>query len=121
MQLEDRKPRGTADLLEPQPDRPAREERSPNDSTEPLLPENETRQLRDRWMDCQGRFVDEPRDSVRAADELVAEVMQKLARQFANTRQSLERQWSEGEDASTEDLRIALQRYRDFFNRLLTI
>ena len=55
------------------------------------------------------------------ADELVAEVMKRLADSFASERQSLERQWSSGGDASTEDLRIALRRYRSFFDRLLAL
>ena len=85
----------------------------------PLLGEQESGKFRERWEECQRSFVDEPRDSVKQADELVAEVMQKLARQFAETRSGLERQWDRGSDVSTEDLRVALQRYRDFFNRLL--
>jgi len=56
---------------------------------------------------------------VEAADQLVATVMQRLAEGFANERASLEKQWDSGENASTEDLRIALQRYRAFFDRLL--
>ena len=85
----------------------------------PLLDQSETGEYRQRWEECQRSFVDEPRDSVKAADELVAEVMQKLASQFADTRSSLEQQWDRGDNVSTEDLRLALQRYRDFFNRLL--
>jgi hypothetical protein len=94
---------------------------SDTDRTEkgPLLGDADTGQFRERWEDCQRSFVDEPRESVKAADELVAEVMQKLAGQFAETRSSLERQWDRGDNVSTEDLRIALQRYRDFFHRLL--
>ena len=64
-------------------------------------------------------FVDEPRQTVEQADELVAQVMQRLAEGFAAERERLEQQWGRGEDVSTEDLRIALQRYRSFFQRLL--
>ena len=53
------------------------------------------------------------------ADALVAEVMQRLADGFAQERRNLEAQWAGGGEASTEDLRLALQRYRSFFNRLL--
>jgi hypothetical protein len=77
--------------------------------------------LRDRWESIQARFVDDPQASVREADTLVAEVMQKLAEMFASERAGLERQWSEGGEATTEDLRIALQKYRAFFDRLLTL
>jgi hypothetical protein len=87
----------------------------------PLLSEGDSSALRSRWEECQRSFVDEPRASVKGADELVAEVMQKLARQFADTRRNLESQWDRGDEASTEDLRLALQRYRDFFNRLLAV
>ena len=54
------------------------------------------------------------------ADELVAQVMQRVAEGFATERERLERQWGRDEDVSTEDLRVALQRYRSFFRRLLS-
>jgi len=63
--------------------------------------------------------VDDPQDAVRSADTLVAEVMQRLAQVFADERQTLEKQWDRDGDANTEELRLALQRYRSFFNRLL--
>jgi hypothetical protein len=65
--------------------------------------------------------VDEPRRTVEQADELVAEVMKRLAEGFAAERERLEQQWGRGEDVSTEDLRLALQRYRSFFQRLLDV
>ena len=67
----------------------------------------------------QARFVDDPRGTVKDADALVNDVMQRLTETFSNERSSLESQWSEGKDASTEDLRVAMQRYRSFFARLL--
>ena len=67
----------------------------------------------------QTRFVDEPRGAVEDADGLVATVMQHVAEGFADERERLEAQWGRGEDISTEDLRVALQRYRSFFQRLL--
>ena len=73
-----------------------------------------------RWEDIQVRFVDEPRRAVEDADALVATVMQRLAEGFAQERERLEAQWGRGEDISTEDLRVALQRYRSFFRRLLS-
>jgi len=75
--------------------------------------------LRSRWSNVQAKFVDEPRLAVEDADQLVATVMQRLAEGFAKERDSLEKQWDSGETASTEDLRMALQHYRAFFNRLL--
>jgi hypothetical protein len=72
-----------------------------------------------RWEEIQVRFVDGPRGAVEDADALVATVMQRLAEGFASERERLEAQWGRGEDISTEDLRVALQRYRSFFQRLL--
>lgn len=85
----------------------------------PLLTEMEVNDLRSRWTDIQAGFVDEPRRSVEQADQLVASAIQKLAEGFARERASLEKQWESGSDVSTEDLRLALQRYRTFFGRLL--
>jgi hypothetical protein len=77
--------------------------------------------FRSRWLDIQTSFVDEPGRSVEQADLLVAEVMRQLAKTFAEKRSKLEPQLAQGEEISTEDLRIALQHYRSFFDRLLTI
>jgi hypothetical protein len=85
----------------------------------PLLSETELSDLRSRWSDIQAGFVDEPRRSVERADELVASAIQRLAEGFARERASLEKQWESGSNVSTEDLRLALQRYRSFFGRLL--
>jgi hypothetical protein len=75
---------------------------------------------RERWDEVQVGFVDEPRRSVSDADVLVADVIDEITKGFAATRADLEDQWSGGGDASTEDLRVALQRYRAFFRRLLS-
>lgn len=85
----------------------------------PLLSDTEIGDLRSRWSSIQAEFVDEPRRSVEQADQLVATAMQRLAEGFANERTSLEKQWDSGDAVSTEDLRVALQRYRAFFGRLL--
>jgi hypothetical protein len=87
----------------------------------PLLPEDETHSFQSRWSSIQTEFVDEPRGSLEKADRLVAELMKRLAEVFADERSSLERHWDRGEQTSTEDLRLALQRYRSFFQRLLSI
>lgn len=84
-----------------------------------LFPENETRDLRERWDRAQGMFVDEPRKAVEEADALVATAVKRIAELFAGERQKLEQQWDRGGDVSTEDLRQALRRYRSFFDRLL--
>jgi hypothetical protein len=88
---------------------------------EPLFPPQETQQLRDRWHSIQAGFVDEPRKAVEDADSLVAATMKRLAEIFASERDRLESQWDRGDDVSTEDLRVALRRYRSFFDRLLSM
>lgn len=87
----------------------------------PLFPGNELNELRNRWGSVQAAFVDEPRSAVEQADGLVASAMKRLAEVFAEERSKLEQQWDRGDNVSTEDLRIALQRYRTFFHRLLSI
>jgi hypothetical protein len=87
---------------------------------EPLLSEENTAGFTERWHEIQVGFVDEPRDSVAQADTLVADLMQQLAASFSEERERLERQWDSGDDVSTEDLRVALTRYRSFFDRLLS-
>jgi hypothetical protein len=85
-----------------------------------LLADEDAGGFRSRWNEIQVRFVDEPRGSVEKADGLVAEMTGRLTRMFSEERTRLEGQWERGDDVSTEDLRIALQRYRSFFERLLS-
>jgi hypothetical protein len=94
---------------------------SDDHGTMALFPKNESKQFHERWTDIQTGFVDEPRQAVERADELVAEVIKRLADSFAQERSRLEGQWGRGDNVSTEDLRVALQRYRAFFDRLLNI
>jgi hypothetical protein len=89
-------------------------------SREPLLADDETQDFTMRWREIQIAFVDEPRDSVANADALVAELTQRLASSFSDERQRLEGQWDRGDDVSTENLRVAVTRYRSFFDRLLS-
>jgi hypothetical protein len=86
---------------------------------EPLLSAGDGETFKQRWEQIQVTFVDEPQTSVREADALVQELMQRLADNFSQERSRLEEQWARGEQASTEDLRTALQQYRSFFRRLL--
>ena len=87
---------------------------------QPLFAGAEASELRERWDSIQTGFVDEPRRAVEQADALVADLMQRLASVFSDERKSLEQQCDRGNDVSTEDLRVALQRYRSFFDRLLS-
>jgi len=81
-----------------------------------LFTEEAATEFRSRWNVVQQGFVDDPKNAVRQGDELVAQVIQSLAETFATQRTALE---SDG--GSTEDLRLALRRYRSFFERLLSI
>ncbi|GAB3585789.1 hypothetical protein GCM10027445_63790 [Amycolatopsis endophytica] len=121
---------GTDDLVEPRrggddlEERPAEDSRrdGPRSQEEPVpalfRPEQVT-EFRTRWQDVQTSFVDDPQRTLRDADQLVAEVMQALASTFADHKHGLEAQWQRGGEVATEDLRLALRRYRTFFNELL--
>jgi len=94
---------------------------SQGQETMPLFPNNALEELRNRWNGIQIAFVDEPRRAVEQADGLVASAMKRLAEVFAQERSKLEHQWDRGDNVSTENLRVALQRYRSFFHRLLSV
>jgi hypothetical protein len=117
---ETREDRATTTRADTRPDRPTGTAGVASDDAPELLPRSENEGFQTRWETIQTGFVDEPRKTVEQADELVAEVMKRLAEGFATERERLEGQWGRGEDVSTEDLRIALQRYRGFFQRLLS-
>ncbi|MEV6680126.1 hypothetical protein AB0N09_25170 [Streptomyces erythrochromogenes] len=119
--IRDEEPAGTAAAAgaDAPADRPGTREQVAADTEEPLLGTTETEEYRRKWSEIQGRFVDDPQDAVRSADTLVAEVMQDLAGSFSTRKQGLEGQWGRGEQVATEDLRVSLQHYRSFFNRLL--
>src|SRR3984957_4617341 len=87
----------------------------------PLFAANDTQDFRSRWEKIQIGFVDEPKKAVEQADELVASAIKRLAEVFAGERQKLEAEWDKNDNVSTEDLRIALRRYRSFFDRLLSV
>ena len=86
-----------------------------------LFEDNELQSFRGRWEQVQNSFVDEPRETVQKADDLVSDLVERLTSGFAEARSGLEEQWKKGEEASTEDLRVALTRYRAFFQRLLKV
>jgi len=97
---------------------------SPDTGEEPnaaLLPADFSQNLRRRWDEVQTSFVDEPRKAVQQADELVGSAIDRLSQSFTEQRKTLEGEWDAGSDVSTENLRLALRRYRAFFQRLLAI
>ena len=104
---------------------PTEAEPSPTDvepsADELLFAENDVSELRSRWDEVQAAFVDNPTKCVQEADSLVAQVVDQLTAGFSDARSRLEAQWARGEDVSTEDLRLALRRYREFFQRLLAV
>jgi hypothetical protein len=117
----------TSDLVQEDADRPiGRDEEADGDAPrdqglEPLFDEGRTSDLRERWHALQARFVDDPQAAVGEADSLVAELLRDLAETFDKARGGLEEQWTRGDDVSTEELRVTLQRYRSFFERLLEV
>jgi hypothetical protein len=88
---------------------------------EVLFAEDELADMRSRWAGVQAAFVDDPKDCVQKADVLVSDLVDQLTTGFAHARSRLEEQWARGEEASTEDLRVALMHYREFFERLLAV
>jgi hypothetical protein len=97
------------------------DERDREEDRHPFFPREEADDLRAQWRQVQEEFVDDPRAATQKADGLVASVIQSLAEVFAHERGRLEGEWSRGGDVTTEDLRVALQRYRAFFDRLLSV
>jgi len=86
-----------------------------------VFSDDEAGQFRTRWTDIQTAFVDSPRSAVERADALVGDTVKRLADVFSDERARLEGQWDRGDNVTTEDLRVTLQRYRAFFDRLLNV
>ncbi len=99
---------------------PTRPSAAPAEDGEALLAADATTSLRTRWQQIQVGFVDEPQAAVRDADALVNEAVAQLTEGFTRQRKTLEQALAGGHD-STEEMRVALQRYRAFFERLLSI
>jgi hypothetical protein len=95
--------------------------RPESSADEVLFAGDDLADLRARWAGVQAAFVDDPKDCVQKADVLVSDLVEQLTTGFAQARSHLEEQWSRGKEASTEDLRLALMHYREFFERLLAV
>jgi hypothetical protein len=87
---------------------------------EPLIPKQQIEQLRTQWNSIQTNFVDQPRTAVEDADSLVVGALKQIQESFVVQRANLEKKWRHVDDVSTEDLRVALQHYRAFFDRLIS-
>jgi hypothetical protein len=119
-----------AERVMPQPPQDVRQEQEAEHAQEPRRAGGEGEQLaalflpqvaqnfRSQWDEVQIGFVDDPANAVRRADELVAQVMKNLAQTFAEERSHVEGEMSDGD---TEHMRVALRRYRSFFQRLLSL
>lgn len=101
------------------PDRERAESHDRDDADDAFLPPDRMDDLRRRWNEIQAGFVDDPKTAVERAHALVASTVNELTEIFTRERANLEGQWNRGEQADTETLRVALTRYRVFFNRLL--
>jgi len=100
--------------------RPGSEGKAPAAADGALLPDEQSERFTSRWQEIQTGFVDRPQQAVEQADALVVDLMQRVTGSLAKERERLESQWARGDEVSTEDLRIALTRYRSFFDRLLS-
>ena len=87
----------------------------------PLLVDEVANVYRTRWSAIQDWFVDEPRQAVEQGDVLVAKAIRRLVEGFAAERRRLEAQLEHPDRVSTEDLQLAMRRYRSFFERLLSV
>jgi hypothetical protein len=117
---------GPEAVREPEPVAEAVEAESPttdheSSTAEMLFAGDDVADLRSRWAGVQAAFVDDPKECVQKADHLVSDLVEHLTTGFAQARSRLEEQWSQGHEASTEDLRVALMHYREFFDRLLSV
>jgi hypothetical protein len=117
------RPASTADVARQMDEGAKQVQQQPDEahSNAPLLTNEIAQRLQGEWTDVQASFVDEPRDAVKRADELIAYAIKQIAETFAGERSHLEAQWDREGEVSTEDLRIALTRYRSFFHRLLSM
>jgi hypothetical protein len=86
-----------------------------------LLPKRQLEELRSQWATIQTSFVDEPRKAVEDADKLVADAIKQIQEALFANRANLEKDWKRNDQISTEDLRVSLQHYRQFFDRLVAI
>jgi hypothetical protein len=95
--------------------------KSESEKLAPLFLPEVAKDFRSHWDTVQRSFVDDPKQAVRQGDELVAQVMKSLAETFSSERAKLEGQLAQTDTESTENLRLALRRYRSFFERLLSL
>ncbi|QIQ05016.1 hypothetical protein [Streptomyces liangshanensis] len=91
-----------------------------------FFPQDESDKLTQRLQDALSSFVDGPRRSVEEAAGVLEETAERLGKALAERPRSLRADWdTPGQDkdggTDTEDLRLALQSYREVTERLLRI
>jgi hypothetical protein len=104
------------EMREPQSREPELREAEPeSESSGPpseSFGDDDVERFRGRWKELQADFVDDPERAVRGADQLVGEVLATITER----KRALDEEWHGGD---TEQLRVALRRYRSFLDRLL--
>ena len=73
-------------------------------------------EIRGRFLDIQAGFIDEPRQAVEEAGHFVDDLLRQVAETLQQQRGQLT---GATDEASTEDLRLALRAHRQFVDRLL--
>jgi len=85
-----------------------------------VIPVRQSEELHNRWTAIQSSFVDSPRKAVEEADLLVLSVVKQIEEALSAERANLKKTWEHSGEASTEDFRICLQKYREYFDRLMS-
>ena len=73
---------------------------------------NDVASLRGEWQRVQGTFVDDPQRAVHEASVLIDRTLEEIRANVGSK--------DPGETTSIEDLRVSFERYREFFERLLS-
>ncbi|MFF1462245.1 hypothetical protein [Streptomyces sp. NPDC058330] len=88
----------------------------------PLMPAHERDALSLRMRQAVSDFVENPRQAVEEADSAFDSIVADLTEALDERRRTLRASWQgEGAEARTEELRVALQHYRDAGEQLLRI
>jgi hypothetical protein len=93
---------------------------APAAQVETLWGDGRSQEYRDRWREVQLLFVDEPRAAAEQAESLVNDVVDAFTAALATQRETLAA-WQNADKHDTEELRMAVRRYREFLNRLLDL
>lgn len=117
---DDRHEGRTATSTGPHVDRSGRSEERSTPGSDRLLHDDERGDLRERWDALQGRFVDDPSEATRLADDLLRDTRDRVQKRWQERHRELTDRWKDRDDLDTEDLRTTLRRYRDDFERLLS-